>query len=360
MPDFSKLIQRVQGVYKLVRWSDGYVPVYLPFKEGQIEDGDGLGSAFERDKHYFQIRVNEMFLAHTREWFSKYDPIVFAATEFLYDRDTAMVPQVIGPNLLKKYERELPGGVRYINTPVSGLHPYVGDDVVLVVILYRARRVQHLRNLLNLVENVVGAFDVSTALRSYLSIANVVLDGLDAILGTGDTDPIVAVRHSIGTGERFEPGYYALIDASEASIDKERLWVRGGRLCVGDSLKTSIPYDEQDFVLFSIVQTDERDDVKKLPFFPIWQETQGLAIKPDTWAEAKTSFHALWRELLFSPDLTEPQKTKLKDTFRTGLERLRDQARDLEDMAVVTRGAAKVPDVEAEFRGLDEMLKGLD
>jgi hypothetical protein len=359
MQSLSKLAKRVQDFYERIKWDTGYTPTYHPFSQEQVEGGDSLGIAFQKGQHYFQVRINEMFLAHKRQWFSKYDPVVFAATEFLYDRETKMVPQVIGPNLLSQYQRDLPDGVRYINTPVSGLHPHVGGDVVLVIILYRAKRANHLRSLLSIVEKVVGVFDPSTALRSYLIIANVILDGLEAILGADETKAVVGVRHNIGVGDPFRSGNYALIDAPEASIDRARLWVRGNRLCIGDSLETSAPYREHDFVLFSIVQSGERDDVQKLPFFPLWRQTQELAIRPNSWAEAKTSFQALWRELLFSPDLTELQKDKLKDSFHGELARLRDEARGLAEMAART-GELEISDVETEFRDLDKMLKELD
>ncbi len=251
----------------------------------------------------------------------------------------------------------------YINTPVSGLHPYVGSDVVLIVILYRAKHADHLRDLLNIVEKVVGAFDPSTALLSYLSIFDVILDGLGAILGGDDeTEPVVAVRHNIGVGDKFKPGYYALINAPETTIDQERLWMRDNRLCLGDSMETAEPYREHDFVLFNIVQTDEREDVPKLPFFPLWRETQGLATRSDSWQAARTSFQALWRELIFSPDLTQNQKSMLKESFKKELTRLRDEAQELEELAVERgkRGDEDVFSVEAEFLELDEMLQTLD
>jgi hypothetical protein len=360
MPDLRKLGQRVKELYERVRHSPTLTSTYVTFDQDRIAGGDGLGADFEPGQHYFQVRINEMYLTHKREWFSTYDPVVFAATEFLYDRDTKMVPKVIGPNLLEQYQRELPDGVRYINTPVSGLHPYAGGDVVLVIILYQVQQAHYLRNLLGIVEKVVGAFDPSTALQSYLVMANVILDGLDAILGSDGTKPVVAVRHSIGAGDQFKPGYYALIDAPDTSVDRARLWIRDNRLCIGNSLEDSAPYREHDFCLFHIVQTDSREDVQKLPFFPIWRKTQGLAIKPEAWAEAKASFQALWRELLLSPDLTKTQKEELKESFRREMAHLRDGARELAQMGVVERGVAEVSDLEAEFRNLDKMLQRLD
>ena len=41
---------------------------------------------FQPNQQYFQIRINELYLSTSRKWFSEYDPLVFAATEFIYDK----------------------------------------------------------------------------------------------------------------------------------------------------------------------------------------------------------------------------------------------------------------------------------
>jgi hypothetical protein len=36
------------------------------------------------NEHYFQVRINEMFLAAGRKWFVDYHPMVFVVSQFNY------------------------------------------------------------------------------------------------------------------------------------------------------------------------------------------------------------------------------------------------------------------------------------
>jgi hypothetical protein len=354
--------QRAQSLYEAVRRGETITCAYIPLSLDHIQNADQLGSTFQEGQHYFQVQINEMFLANSREFFQKYDPVVFAATEFIYDREMQSVPKVIGPTLLNQYQRALPDGVRYLNTPISGLHPYVGGDLVVVLILYRATRGNYLRNLLNIVDKVVAAIDPSTSLQHYMKIANVILDGIEMILGTNEVHPLVGVRdhiNQIGVGKRLTPGYYALIRTPEQTVNPQKLWVLDNRLCSGDSSSNAQPYRDHDFVLFSIAQAKERNDFRTLSFFPHWERAQVQATQTATWNEAKASFNTAWHELLTSPDLTQPQKESLRDFFITKLTDLRNQAKQMEQMGPM-RGPKDTAVAAGDWHMLGKLLRDLD
>jgi hypothetical protein len=362
MPNKSIILQKVKDFYDRARWTQSYVPTYARIDDEKIGPISRSNEVFRPGQHYFQLRISEMFLAHSREWFSTYDPVVFAATEFLFDRDMKCVPRTIGPALLSPYQQSLPAASRYLNTPVCGLHPYMGDDIVFVAILYRVTRTNYLRNLLGLLEKLNGVFDVSSQLSSYLAISELIVDGLQALVGS-DADaakPVVAVRHSMAPDSQFGPGFFALVDAPEKSVPITRFWVRDGRLCVGDSLDAAIPYTDHDFILFQILQAEERQDIRKLPFFPVWQQAQTAVTKPEEWATAKAHFQALWRELLLSPDLTEPQRKRLERAFREELVKLRNTALSQASMGQRKESLITPDQLSLDFDAAERFLADLD
>ena len=61
--------QKVQNLYERIKWSTGNTPTYLSFGQEQLAEDDRPAAEFRGGQHYFQVRINEMFLAHEREWF---------------------------------------------------------------------------------------------------------------------------------------------------------------------------------------------------------------------------------------------------------------------------------------------------
>ena len=166
---------------------------YIRFEPSMVKSTLNFDEEFREDQHYFQIVINEMFLANNRKWFTEYDPIVFATTRFAYNGREQEVPQVIGTNFLSKYRRDMPQGTRFVNTPASGFHPFVGGEFVIGLVLYRAELENYLRNLLGIVEKLIALVNPSVALGSYLNIAGVVIDGLEVIIGSGSrAEPLVS------------------------------------------------------------------------------------------------------------------------------------------------------------------------
>lgn len=309
--------------FEWVKHRPTQVSAYIPIEQDHIDDENGWDEPFVSDQHYFRAFVSEMFLLDGRQWLTEYDPIVFSALEFNYDQSRQEEPKLVGPELLGQGRPAAPQGTLYLETPASGLHPYRGGDLTFTVILYRAKRSNHLANLLKIVEKVVGAVDPSIAFASYINMANIITEGLDLILNGEQTDPIIGIRNTLPAPSEIKPGYYALINASERSVNRESLWIRDGRLQAGDSLQTSKPYRDHDFVLFKLMKYQKRDDVNVLPFYHLWEEARKRAIEPASWEEAKSIFTTLYRELLISPDLTESQKDSLRKEYMGKLKDLR-------------------------------------
>lgn len=316
----KSLTERWQDTWKTISQGPAEMPFRLAIPRDHVEGGDKLGKAIDPDEHYFQVRVNEMYLTYGRRWFSEYDPMVFVVSEFTYDKKEETVPFVVGPMMLEKFGQKIPTGMIFADTRVAGLHPYRGGRLALALVLCRVKREDYARKLLQIVEGIAGVLDFSTALSTYLKVGHVVLDGVEALLGSGDTHPLIGFRKEFDpdAGEQIEPSYFAIIDLPEGKPDANEFWVSNNQLRRGRSLADAKPFRDSDFVLYSITQTPMRRDLTTLPFYPLYERVIKEAMESNTsdrWNVTKGDMSSLAQTLRFSPDLTPKQAKELREKY---------------------------------------------
>ncbi|MFX0201552.1 MAG: hypothetical protein ACFFCW_36010 [Candidatus Hodarchaeota archaeon] len=330
------LVERCWDIWESIRRSPAQVPSRVSITPDHVDEGEKLKITFQPDEHYFQVCINEMYLTYSREWFNKYDPMVFVVSEFIYDKRIEAVPFIAGPKIMKKYEKKIPEGMVFSDTRVAGLHPYRGGRLTLSVVLCRVQRRNYARQLLQMVESAASVLDFSTSLSTYVKVASVILDGVEALLGLGDTDPLIGLRKEFDpdAGDGLAPGYFALIDMPDARLDTNKLWVRERQLVYGSSLADAKPFRDADFVLYSITQTTERSDAATLPFYQLWERVAQEAAKPkeDNWQSAKANMLSLYQTLKLSPDLTHHQADNLTKKYIADMKRLHENAVDLAEL----------------------------
>jgi hypothetical protein len=204
------------------------------------------------------------------------------------------------------------------------------------VILYRTERQDYARKLLGLVENTAAVLDFVVPLSTYIKVAGVVLDGVEALTGTdGATDPLIGRRDAF---QPVEPGYFVLTGAPMSSLDD--LWVRDRQLVQGPSLAEATPFRDADYVLYSVTAT-QREDVSMLPFYQTWQnvvQEANKSSKEDVWENAKANMAALLGMIDTSPDLTETHKARLGEEWIATMKTLHDRAVRLSNL-----GEARAP-----------------
>lgn len=330
MPTLS---QRLGNVWKWMQGSPAVLPQRVEIPAERVDNGSRLGEVFKPDAHYFQVRVNELYLAQGRQWFTTIQPMVFVASEFIYDTQIQTVPFVVGPELVSKLGIETPQGMLIHDARVAGTHPYRGGPLTLTVVLFSVPRKDYARELLGLIESAAGALDFATALGPYLSVATVVLGGIESLIGLGETQPIAGLRTTFepDAGDTLQPGYFALIAPGGPLLDTKQLWVRERRLVYGPSLEAAQEFRGADYVLLSIMQTAERGDIATLPFYLLFKQMRAAAVKPDddSWKVAKSNLVALNQAMVQSPDLTSDQVDKLYVAYKAELLKQRERALDL-------------------------------
>ncbi len=359
MASFS---ERVQAILQGIAVGQTNLPGRLIISHSHVDDGTQV-EAFVSNEHYFQVRINEMFLAAGRKWFVDYHPMVFVVSQFNYGfgaNSKTEVPFVVGPSMLEKYKMPIPGGTVFSNTKVAGLHPYRGGSINLSVFLYKVSEKDYARQLLQFTENVASVLDFSTSLSIYLKVAGVVLDGVESLLGLTGTIPVAGWSQGMDpdANDVLEPRYFALINQPESDVDPNAFWVDSNRrLLKGSTRAGAKPFREADYILYSMVQTKERNDIAQMPFYDLYQQMRvnaGSNNRSD-YKLAQITMSMLKQRLILSPDLTEPQSEKLQKKYTDEMVRKHEEA-----IATTQRGAESEQAPDELHRKLRETIKILD
>jgi hypothetical protein len=301
----------------------------------------GFQSApFEAGRHYFTIRADSVSLRHDRDWFTTWQPMLVAVTEFRYGTREVSVPFVIGPDTLRqRVNAEVPLATVYSATRLAGTHPYIGGRLTVTVLLFRVKHDDYLKKLLGVVDKLAGALDFATMLSPYLKVAETVIDGIDSVLGDKSTVAVLGHRteYDPNAGDIFRPGYFAV--TRSGALDPAGLWVGEDHLLRSGTEAASAQPVSDDLVLYSITGTDTRNDVPSLPWFaPLWErvDTAAGTGTDDGKTAMKVHLAVLYEQLRRSPDVARGQARELYLENET-------LARRLFDDALTTRSYAKSP-----------------
>jgi hypothetical protein len=309
--------------------------VTIPRDHIDENKNSALDTSFKKDQHYFQVMINEMYLANEREWLNKIDPVVYAVSEFTYNGKAQVVPFLVGPGLLK--DKGIPDkhakGIIIKNESITGLRPYRGGGLTLSVVLCETKD-NLLRPLLRVVESAAKALDFSPVLGPYIKVASVVMDGFEMLFDSGGITPIVGLRDSYGPNFNipFRPSYFALID--EPSVNPQSLWVQNKQLMVGPDWDHLEPFRRHDFMLYSFAlpENNERDDVDTMSFFDTWVKVRKEAASPiddPNFKNARTQMSALYLTIVESPDLIEGQADALADQYAKRMKEIHEKAKSV-------------------------------
>jgi hypothetical protein len=333
--ELKSLRDRISELGKKFLKAPAQKPSYISFPNDHVIANKKVcpSKEFEQEKDYFEVTVDELYLSFQSKLWVKLDPTAFVTTELLYDDKKVSVPFVVGPSMMKNIDdATIPVGGKmvYENTKVAGLYPYKGGDLNLSVILCQLSRQDIAKRIMKIVTAVASALDYSTQLSSYLKIANVVIDGIEEIMGIQGLSPLIG--HSYGFHEGKDPkpqtGSYALVNIPQGQIDEDQLWVVDNHLKEGKDWEHAKPLLSADYLLFSINGTTTRKDCRLLPFWSTWKTVEADARRDDndSWKRAKAGMATLYAAMYDSPDLIQTQAKALKIEFQQKMEDLHNDA----------------------------------
>ena len=303
------------------------------------------GTDIGKDRDYFTVTINELFLSNARRGWAIYDPMVLVTTSFLYGDKRISVPSVVGPGLLARAGQRLPQGLVLQDTTVAGPYPYRGGPVAIALAFYRLRNQDYAQGLLQLVEGVSNAVGPAADIGILAKVGRPLLDGLNKLLGMGETEPIAGHRIELSPVKPggFRTCFSALIDRDK-DLSMPTLRVDGGRLLTAADGGAARRYDEADYVLHSVSASNRRDDEATLPIYGLYQRALQDAARggEDAWKSAKATFAELWQQMILSPDLTKTQAAELFDAWKKDLLDTRERGDNTRMMSASDR--APFPD----------------
>lgn len=314
----SSLGDRWSALWKKFMRKEREMPSRVTIPADHVRGKDFSPDELLDDFHYFMVQINEMYMSYQSKLWVALDPTVFVTTEFNYAKKKVTVPFIVGPDMIRNVNQPIPNGMIFSNTKVAGLHPYKGGDLSLSVILCQVARDSAAKKVLKLAEAAANALDYSTTLGAYLKVANVVMGGIEELMGIQGVNPIIGYRVEFHpeVSHDLRQSYFALINKPEEALNTNELWVIDDKLYKGKSFEDAKEYRDADYVLYSIRGTEKRD-VDGLPFDEVWERVQKEAMQPDdnSWQRATVDFVSLFQTMYLSPDLTKKQALLLKKQY---------------------------------------------
>lgn len=227
--------------------------------DSQIDTGSAART-IEVDEAYFVVRMKEMYLGRIRILWRKYYPMLHAFVEAGEDSEQS----ISGPGQLQDLGNINLDRVVVLNDRLAGPSPYRGGDVSLLVGLYSVPGQDAAKALITTVSSfaALGGAAVGQAAQ----IAGLVKDGVDSILGLGETKLQLGVKDSFyADGNPLRPGFYVGIAAPSDDIDVSKLWLKEGHLVQGIDPMASHPYQDHDYMVIAVERLEKRDDWPRLP-----------------------------------------------------------------------------------------------
>jgi uncharacterized protein YeeX (DUF496 family) len=336
----------LKEIWNKVATSGSYRPARIAIKPENTKNSLYHEEPFERHKHYFEVVVNEMYLTYERKWFKTYDPIVFVTSGFLYKGEMVEIPFLVGPQMLKNKMGSEVKGMIFENTLVAGLHPYRGGNFIINIVLGRMVTNNYLKKVISILEDASGTYPGAFAksIEPYLKVSKVIIKGLEDLFDSADIEPLIGHSNSFLTSSNngFRPGFFALINKDESDVKPDEFFVIDKKLHQGKNLDTAKPFREDDYVLYSIVSSNERNDIELLPFYDQFTSLQkiitdmGVQIGDDEKNILNGKLFSLIDTVRMSPDVVREQVDKIILEFRTDIKKMIDDRKPLGSFKAVT------------------------
>ena len=337
-------------------WRSGSTPLpeIAAIPPERCEPAGSAGTVIRRDRMYFTVRLNEMYLAENRQWWAVYDPLVVIVIGFNHGGARVTVPAIIGPDLIKRQspEDQPRFGVVLRNIRVTGPHPYRGGDIDVSLALYRLQRTDHARSLLNIVDGIASSIGGPGEMATALRFGGALLDGVQALLGLQNTEYLAGQRISVATSavDPLTEQYCALI--APPTPPSGGLHVRASQLAAA----SGAPYRESDFVLWSITGQEQRGDENLLPFYPLKVQAMAAVFDgEDGIRRAKANLLAAYQQMRTSPDVTAAEAGQLFDAWLSEFETEKQRLERTRSMPV----HAHAPKLDAMAIELGEVQRRL-
>jgi hypothetical protein len=294
----------------------------FPLLPEDVATGNGGGPPpFAPNEVYLEVTVRQMWLSEERELWRKFQPYLAIVADFIHTGERRTLPALLGSSELSKTEALVQGkdAIEFRNIRVVGPVPYEGDNVDLLIALFRIETANWLARTLDAVEGIATAVSAGGLLAAK-PVADTIVAAVTRFLGEDSLElrcgqyrgwSRAADPTNPGAND-LRPMNYVVMNRPPDGSDDEmaaKFTVRDGRLHSVGADGAVKPYVDHDFVLIGVEARRARDDYKSLPFYQSWLETKKRLDEGDSAAAERS-----WRRTLgaiYSDELTRPQQQAL-------------------------------------------------
>ena len=325
---------------------------YLPIDPSHV-DRQIDATPLQAGRHYFRLRLVEMFLQKQVAWFTTWYPAVHSLVGCTFGNQRREIPYIADSTRVGMQQNQQ-GDVIARNFILTPTLPFNGGTVDLDAGLMAIQGQNNLNKFIGVLGNFAGILAVPQ-LSAVLGIAQPLANGMQELFGVSGNQFHLGVHQSYAA-EDLKPGYIALIRAPQSQVETGKLWVvndelREGR---GKGEGEHEAFQRADHMLLRIEGFEERDDWDSLTTIqePFLEARRALKDFDDQ----KAQFHlrtALVRALE-APELTTADRRRVVTALK---ERFEQDKQDLGVAGLVGDGTLTLAGVMERAMPVDAALQ---
>lgn len=217
--------------------------------------------AVQSGRHYLRLRLVEMHLKKRVEWFQAWYPAVHSLVRFDFGSQRIEVPFIADATRLTT-SRSGAEDIVARNFMLTPAVPFNGGTVDFDAGLMAMQGQNYLGAVIKTLGNFASMMAVPQ-LSAVLNVAQPLATGIQDLFGAAGQHLHLGLHESFAA-EELVPGYFCVIRATEAEVDRSQLWVVDDQLRIGRTAQQSVPFEEYDHMLFRLEAFEQRDDWESL------------------------------------------------------------------------------------------------
>jgi hypothetical protein len=299
----------------------------------------------EAGRHYFRLWLAEMFLQkQTRTGVSWY-PAVHALVRLDFGSQRVEIPNIASAARVGLQQAEGGSGdVVARNFPLTPTVPFNGGTVDVDVGLVAIEGENGIEAFIQALGGFAGLLAVPQ-LSAALSVAQPLASAVQELLGAGNGRRHLGLHDSFAANT-LVPGYIAVVRASDADVQPERLWVFNDQLCEGNSASAArhMPFVRHDHLLLRLEGFEQRDDWESLTSIKQPFAEARRALSEQNSDRAAFYLRSALLRALEAPELTRADRRRVVDALK---QRFEQDQHDLSFSNAVRAGDATLSEIIA-------------
>jgi hypothetical protein len=259
-------------------------------------------------RHYFRVRLAEMFLRRSRDWFQDRYPAVSSLVRCQF----GTAPRFELPNIVDSTEVFKPAGPTAMvirNLVLAPTLPFRGGTVELTTGLQAMVARNYLSEFVRSLSKFAGLLTLPQV-SAAVQVAGPLAEGIQGLFAGGNGDPLLGYAESFD-GKTLRGGHVAVVNATAGQLDPAKLSVSNGHLLANGADLTGF-----DYMLLHVEVFEERDDWDGLQTIIAPLERSIQAVAERKMDDAKEALNQAVAAALLAPELTNADRRRVVDQVK--------------------------------------------